>query len=603
MVANQLFYQVIDNKPELNVPNAIFRRLQLVWLCNILQGSLLNNDLGVLNDAYRILKAMEFPPDLEYSDEFLDLLVDFKTQLFIVNLLLESSVYTDALQSFARHLQITDRDEKEAQIINKKWMAKCIKRKKDIEFLASFDKIVQAWPESKFLERIKSLLMIIGAYLNQKYPASEIRRKLKNNALSVSNVEVTKSSDETSSVALTNDDEFVQVEVARKLPIGFSKSQPKSSHTVVNKHVDLLKADNSKVIINVDMSESDSTDALNEYTTNEEAKLSQIRPETVPISEYVTLFDSLKSLYSLDHADLSSYADGGTHNSNISNELISLKKKLEVVYDGYSTLQKHLNFLKDVQRKLENNLQPYGQTSNELPWTSSPVHDKEEDVDYSISRDHEEENLEHKDDSDEEIQITRSHYRWASNESAYTDEEIQITRSQQNATELEKLSEQDTEDGENYYKHLETQEYADEDNEIEGEELVLSDEEDELLDDDTESSSYRAHLTHRFMVSSSPSRSSRRTPQKTSDAETDSAKVQLAAYNGKDVYEIKCNNEFVLRRVSDGWVNASSIFKASSGDEIKNAMIEQELPGPKESVKGSKTSKLRGIWYSPLYST
>jgi hypothetical protein len=88
----------------------------------------------------------------------------------------------------------------------------------------------------------------------------------------------------------------------------------------------------------------------------------------------------------------------------------------------------------------------------------------------------------------------------------------------------------------------------------------------------------------------------------TPETKAESPKVQLAAYNGKDVYEIKCNNGFVLRRVSDGWVNATTIFNASSIDKAAIAEINVRVPEPKEVFSGNKPSKLHGMWYVFLYS-
>lgn len=86
------------------------------------------------------------------------------------------------------------------------------------------------------------------------------------------------------------------------------------------------------------------------------------------------------------------------------------------------------------------------------------------------------------------------------------------------------------------------------------------------------------------------------------EIKAENPKVQLAAYNGKDVYEIKCNNGFVLRRVSDGWVNATNIFEASSIDKAEIAEINARVPEPKEVSSGNKPSKLHGMWYVFLFS-
>jgi Skp family chaperone for outer membrane proteins len=537
MVANSLFYDVLENKPELNIPNAIFRRMQLVWLCSILEKSLWNNEIEVLNNAYRIFKGMEFPPDLEYSDEFLDLLVDFKTQLFIGNLMIDKNSYTHALETFARNLKITDRDEKKVQFINKKWMAKCVKRKKDIQFFESAEKMTNSWPESQFLERMRNFLMLIGTYLNQQYPASEIRRKLKN--AKIDRLEESMSSDKTSSVALTNDDfshandnEFVQIKPERKLPIGFSKSPQTTSNAPVTKNV-----------------ESASVEAPNEYRVPEKAShkvtnLSQVRSKTVPISEYATLFENLKSLYSLDFSDLSSNATGDSLNSNkTAIELVNLKKKIAVVYDGYAALQKHLNFLKEIQRTLEKKLKPVESTSNELPWTD-----------------------------DEEGSLDQK-----SQDSA---EEYQPSVSEQNIKRSEETQLNDNDDSE--------------------EEVFLASEDgDELIGNESDISieslyHFRNHLPKVF--SNSPLRRSRRTPQKIPETKLDSYKVELVSYNGKDVYSVKCNNIHVLRRVSDGWVNASNIIQAASRGENEKIMIEESIPEPKENFKGSRSLKLHGVW-------
>jgi hypothetical protein len=534
MIANSLFYDVLANKPELNIPNAIFRRIQLVWLCNILDKSLWNNDIDVLNDSYRIFKGMEFPPDLEYSDEFLDLMVEFKTQLFIGNLIVDPSVYTDALESFARNLKITDRDEKKVQFINQKWMAKCIKRKKDFDLFDSAEKMATAWPESQFLERMRNFLMLIGTYLNQQYPASEIRRKLKN--ARIVHLEESTSSDQTSSVALTNDDvndmEFVQIKPGRKLPSGFSNSQPKSSNTPLTKNLESTSV------------EALDEDRLNQKETDNVINLSQVRSKTVPISEYSTLFENLKSLYSLDFSDLSSNATGDSLNSNkTAIELVNVKKKIAVVYDGYSALQKYLNFLKEIQRSLEKNLKPEEYISNELPWT---------------------------DDEEDSLEV----------ESKDSGKEYQPSVSQENVK--GGAATQDMND--NY----ETQEV-----------LLVSEDEDELNEDETESSNenlfyFRNHLPKVF--NNSPVRRSRRTPQQTSKTIHESSKVELVSYNGKDVYSIKYNNIYILRRVSDGWVNASNIIQVSSRGENEKIMIEESIPEPKETFKGSRSVKLHGVW-------
>lgn len=84
---------------------------------------------------------------------------------------------------------------------------------------------------------------------------------------------------------------------------------------------------------------------------------------------------------------------------------------------------------------------------------------------------------------------------------------------------------------------------------------------------------------------------------KTKVPEIETAGVQLAQYKRKDVYEISVNNVFVLRRVSDGWVNATTILEASNLDDAEKESIVSKISSPNERLIGAKYSRLQGVWY------
>jgi hypothetical protein len=100
----------------------MLKRFHLVYLFNILDEKLLENSINVLNDAYRVFKFIDYPPELEYSDEFLSLLVDFKTMLFIRNMMISTYQFDKLLQHFVQNLQVYIADNSKAQIVNNKWI-------------------------------------------------------------------------------------------------------------------------------------------------------------------------------------------------------------------------------------------------------------------------------------------------------------------------------------------------------------------------------------------------------------------------------------------------------------------------------------------------
>ena len=75
------------------------------------------------------------------------------------------------------------------------------------------------------------------------------------------------------------------------------------------------------------------------------------------------------------------------------------------------------------------------------------------------------------------------------------------------------------------------------------------------------------------------------------------AKIRKALYRTTNVYEMAYKTGLVLRRCSDGWVNASTILNASTKDKSLINRIESEVPQPFEIVKGSKHGRLQGVWY------
>ena len=123
----------------------MLKRFHLVYLFNILDEKLLENSINVLNDAYRVFKFIDYPPELEYSDEFLSLLVDFKTMLFIRNMMISTYQFDKLLQHFVQNLQVYIADNPKAQIVNNKWIAKCKKRRKEVILFSKLLDFTTVW--------------------------------------------------------------------------------------------------------------------------------------------------------------------------------------------------------------------------------------------------------------------------------------------------------------------------------------------------------------------------------------------------------------------------------------------------------------------------
>jgi len=122
-----------------SIPSPMLKRFHLVYLFNILDENMLENSIQLLNDAYRVFKFIDYPPELEYSDEFLTLLVDFKTQLFIRNMMISTYQYDKLINHFVQNLQVYIKDNAKAQIVQNKWLAICKKRKKEV---INFTKVI-----------------------------------------------------------------------------------------------------------------------------------------------------------------------------------------------------------------------------------------------------------------------------------------------------------------------------------------------------------------------------------------------------------------------------------------------------------------------------
>ncbi|SMQ54650.1 unnamed protein product [Zymoseptoria tritici ST99CH_3D7] len=75
--------------------------------------------------------------------------------------------------------------------------------------------------------------------------------------------------------------------------------------------------------------------------------------------------------------------------------------------------------------------------------------------------------------------------------------------------------------------------------------------------------------------------------------------IYTAVYSGVSVYELEVHNVAVMRRRSDGWLNATQILKVAGVDKGKRTkVLEKEiLPGEHEKVQGGY-GKYQGTWIS-----
>ncbi|KAF1926937.1 start control protein cdc10 [Didymella exigua CBS 183.55] len=77
----------------------------------------------------------------------------------------------------------------------------------------------------------------------------------------------------------------------------------------------------------------------------------------------------------------------------------------------------------------------------------------------------------------------------------------------------------------------------------------------------------------------------------------DKPQIYTAVYSGVSVYEMEVNRVAVMRRRSDGWLNATQILKVAGVDKGKRTkVLEKEiLPGEHEKVQGGY-GKYQGTW-------
>ncbi|EME46972.1 hypothetical protein DOTSEDRAFT_69080 [Dothistroma septosporum NZE10] len=80
---------------------------------------------------------------------------------------------------------------------------------------------------------------------------------------------------------------------------------------------------------------------------------------------------------------------------------------------------------------------------------------------------------------------------------------------------------------------------------------------------------------------------------------TEKPQIYTAVYSGVNVYEIEISGVAVMRRRSDGWLNATQILKVAGVDKGKRTkVLEKEiLPGEHEKVQGGY-GKYQGTWIS-----
>ena len=121
------------------VPIPILKRFHLVVLLGYAQdaGSVrLGSRRPLLKDAYQVFRSMDLPPSLDYNDTYLDILMEFKTQMLISQLATITTERAEmkALDRFGETLTIpgADHTEQEKRAIGKKWAHKINARKADV---------------------------------------------------------------------------------------------------------------------------------------------------------------------------------------------------------------------------------------------------------------------------------------------------------------------------------------------------------------------------------------------------------------------------------------------------------------------------------------
>ena len=74
--------------------------------------------------------------------------------------------------------------------------------------------------------------------------------------------------------------------------------------------------------------------------------------------------------------------------------------------------------------------------------------------------------------------------------------------------------------------------------------------------------------------------------------------IYVSTYQGIPVYEFYVNDELVLRRQSDGWINATHILKVAGVDKGRRTkLIDKEVHNEEhEKIQGGM-GKYQGTWY------